>query len=169
MNVEFDQNWTFLEQMQGQRLEAFKNKQSFKVWHLPTHSCMLILVGYNHFSVRSFSQCWLSPVALNMIAELKKPEQAELCVFHVPVQRDSDRYHQILLSIILQLLNLNREAVQDESKYGELYAEIQGYRAAMNQRTVRPEKEDHLDRSYTLLQNVTLRVLGESFSWRQNT
>ncbi len=140
--------------MRGPCLEEFMKHTKIREW-LEHSSSMLILVGCNNESVHRAGHCWLSPVALHIVAKSMESSQADPCAFYVLGLRDGDLFPQVLLSIIIQLLRLNRQALQNESQYAELRAEIREYRGA----TI-AGSESHEEPKYDLLQKVALRVLG---------
>lgn len=153
MNADSALNGLFLERMQGDRLEAFKSHSDFQTWSLSAKSCMLILAGYNHESICWATQCWLSPVALHMIASFEKFEDNNPCAFYVLGLRDVDPLPQVLSCILLQLLRLNRQALQNVAQHTELRAELQKYQRAAN-------AGDESSTKNALLQMVALRVLN---------
>ena len=121
---------------------------------------MLLLCGYNDISHASSNQCWLSPVALDLIASLRLPGQPDPYAFYIVGLREPDLYHQVLSNITIQLLRQNREALQNQEQYAELRAELLDYqKAAM---TSAQSDEDHRDsdKISSLIQKVALRILN---------
>ncbi|KAK6506458.1 hypothetical protein TWF506_011366 [Arthrobotrys conoides] len=151
LNADFDNNWTYLERMKEHRLEAFKNHENYRTWCHSEGSCMLILAGYNDQSAYSARHCWLSPVALHMIADLDKSEQPDPYAFHILGLREPNSFPHVLLHITFQLLKLNCHALRNEAQYVELCAEIQEYQGAARNES---------NKTNILLQNVALRVLN---------
>ncbi|KAK1991739.1 hypothetical protein LX36DRAFT_589824 [Colletotrichum falcatum] len=130
----FDQvAWTGLEILKGRRLKNFtKNCPEMDRWLQSSHSCMLVLAGYNEVSVSSFGACWLSPIALDTIATLRssaEPEK-EPYAFYIPGLEKTDLLPQVLSHIAIQLLTANRRALRDDARYNELRGKIQLYSMA---------------------------------------
>ncbi|KAI1387951.1 uncharacterized protein F4822DRAFT_444459 [Hypoxylon trugodes] len=149
---------TDLERMLGSRLEKFKNGHDFRAWQDSSRSCMLILAGYNNISIYRTGECWLSPVALDMIESFRRPEQNDPCAFYILGLQEHNLLYPVLSRIILQLLILNPQVLRDDTQYQELCAEIESYRT-----TAQEQSRDDRDCSNTLndlLQNLALRVLN---------
>jgi hypothetical protein len=161
INEDFDRNWPYLERMQGNRLEELKTHPDFQKWRLSIHSCMLVLVGYNNDSVWSARDCWLSPLALNVITNLKKPGQADPCAFHIiGLGEQPEPFPRILLCIVFQLLKLNAQALhkRDGSQYANLCTAIREYREAVAK--AGDESQKYSGETSVLLQKVALGVLN---------
>lgn len=159
LRANFNQDtWTGLELMRGQRLAAFMNCAGMKRWLQP-HSCMLVLAGYNEVSVSSFGTCWLSPVAIDVIAKLRSSEKADPYAFYIPGLEKVDLFPQVLLHIAIQLLAANRGALRHDTQYTSLLGKIDDYLNAANM--MEHEQEGQISRDdITALQKVVLEVLN---------
>lgn len=131
INTEFERNWAHLERMHGARLEAFMNDHaSFRDWRRSSHSCMLILAGYNHDSFYRSGECWLSPVAFDLIARQRGSTHQEPLAFCILGPGQFNSLPQVLSRVILQLLVMNKRALQDTAEYLELIAVVREYHDA---------------------------------------
>ncbi|KAI0011872.1 hypothetical protein F4779DRAFT_635468 [Xylariaceae sp. FL0662B] len=149
LSTDSDLNERRLERMQGPRLDEFLNHSDFYAWKNSSRSCMLLLVGYNNGSIWNANQCWASPVALHMISSFEGLEDSISSAFYISAIESSESLQQVIFTILLQLLDKNRQSLQNETGYSRLKATIQEYRQA----------DDGSDRALVLLQNVALRVL----------
>ena len=128
VQADFDTNWTNLERMQGPLLQNFKNGIIFQDWRQSQHSSLLIMAGYNNESVYSSGKCWLSPIALDTITQLNEADQPDPYAFYIlGLRPDTEMVQQVLSCLIIQLLNQNRGALQNEAVYAELNAELREY------------------------------------------
>lgn len=151
--------WQGLESMRGSRLEKFRNHPKFQTWRDSSHSCMLVLAGYNE-SPYLDGECWLSSIALDMIENFRKSEESDPYAFYILGRQEHNLLVPVLSRIILQLLTLNPQVLQNEKQYAELHAELEEYQGA-----VEVEKQSNNEQEYgntinTLLQKVALRVLN---------
>lgn len=154
------QSWICLERMQGLQLEMFKANKKVQFWQSSPHSQMLLLEGYNHHSMWSSRECWLSPFAVDLIAGMGKTGQADPHAFYVLGLRELELYPQVLSSIIIQLLMQNRQALRNEAQYAELRAEINEYHEATEAGDKKHEEQENKDKALRLLEKVALRVLN---------
>ncbi|KAL6823381.1 hypothetical protein V8C40DRAFT_247949, partial [Trichoderma camerunense] len=153
----FDQQCSLLEVMKGSRLEAFKNNPKIRQWQYSEHSCTLILAGYNH-DIYS-GMCWLSPFALDTIKNLRGSHDNKVYAFYILGQRDHDSFSQVLWCILFQLLRQTNEALQDDTQYAELHAEIQKYQKATETGGSKHTLHDYSDVADTLLRKAAVRIL----------
>ncbi|KAJ5928276.1 hypothetical protein N7466_007232 [Penicillium verhagenii] len=124
----FEFNWQpIFERMQGQAVEAFQQGQEFQGWQNSEQSSILILVGYNNESIYNDEMCWMSPAALQTIDDMIKDRQKDPFAFYLFGQRSENRFPQVLSSIIIQLLRQNRQSLQNQVQYDELYAAVQRF------------------------------------------
>lgn len=152
-----DQQCSLLEVMKGSRLEAFKNNPKIRKWKYSEHSCTLILAGYNH-DIYS-SMCWLSPFALDTIKNLRGSQDNNVYAFYILGQRDHDSFSQVLWCILFQLLRQTNEALQDDTQYAELHAEIQKYQKATETGGSKHTLHDYSDVTDALLRKAAVRIL----------
>jgi hypothetical protein len=67
-SIRDDEMSEFLEQMNGARLQKFKQSDAYKRWQEPGLSQIIILVAKNNENAsESTRHCWVSPVALSEI------------------------------------------------------------------------------------------------------
>ncbi|KAJ5817754.1 hypothetical protein N7447_007762 [Penicillium robsamsonii] len=145
-----------LERMQEPELQAFQQGQEFHSWRHSNQSSILMLVGYNNESIYRDGMCWMSPAALHMIESMSKDRQKDPYAFYLLGQRQMDLLPQVLSSIVIQLLRQNREALQNQKQYDELYAAVQQYhQISYNQ----PSSQKELVRHEEALLKVALRAL----------
>ncbi|KAJ5915813.1 hypothetical protein N7454_010954 [Penicillium verhagenii] len=124
----FEYNWQpMFERMQGQALQSFQQGQEFQRWQNSEQSSILILVGYNNESIYNDEMCWMSPAALQTIDDMINDRQKDPFAFYIFGQRSENRFPQVLSSIIIQLLRQNRQSLQNQVKYDELYAAVQRF------------------------------------------
>lgn len=163
LRANFDQGtWAGLEILKGRRLKTFmKNCADMNRWLQSSHSCMLVLAGYNEVSVSSFGSCRLSPVALDIIATLRSSAEPEPepYAFYIPGLGKIDLLPQVFSHIAIQLLTANRRALRDDTRYDELRGKIQLYAMAAND-TENDEDGRISTNANKALQDVVLEVLN---------
>jgi hypothetical protein len=160
INAYLDQSWIYFERMQGLRLETFKAHPDVQAWQSSPDSRMLLLAGYNHESMYSSGECWLSPFAVDTIASMGNSGQADPYAFYILGRGELDLFPQVLSSIIVQLLVQNRQALRIEAQHAELRAEIKEYHEAANVGDKEHEEHKYSDKALRLLQKIALRVLN---------
>ncbi|KAK7752176.1 hypothetical protein SLS62_005920 [Diatrype stigma] len=143
----------FLERMEGGRMDTLKSHHDFRQWLESEGSRLLLVVGYNHHSIRSANQCWASPIALELMNRVKeKKREDESWVHYTSGLRDEgDVLSRAVFTIVLQVLRQNRSAVQKDEPLQELHAAIQDYRQ---------EAERGGGETAASLQKVALRALN---------
>ncbi|PLB40287.1 uncharacterized protein BDW47DRAFT_116070 [Aspergillus candidus] len=160
INWSFDYDWpTTLQRIQGHQLANFQNEKEFYTWRHSNQSSMLILVGYNNEQVCLSPDCWLSPVALDMITSLSKAEESNPCAFYLVGRHESRLSTQVLASILIQLLRQNSQVLRDQNKYNELYAAVRKYNQAVTLQ-VENGRQKSGRKANKLLQDVALHVLN---------
>ncbi len=133
-------------------LASVRNHQKFQSWRTSVGSRILLMIGHNR--VRQATHCWLSPVALDFIAECGMPKRKDPCVFYILGTRTvDDTFDHVASSLIFRLLSMNRHALRDEKQYAELQAELQSYKNA-----IRTGSKPHIIQES--LGKVALRVLN---------
>ncbi|PKY01737.1 hypothetical protein P168DRAFT_321309 [Aspergillus campestris IBT 28561] len=160
INWSFDYDWpTTLQRMQGSQLMKFQTEKEFHTWRHSDQSSMLILVGYNNEQVCLSPDCWLSPVALDMITSSSKAEDSDPRAFYLVGHHESRLSTQVLASILIQLLRQNSQVLRDQNKYNELYAAAKKYNQAV---TLQNEncRQKSGRKSNKLLQDVARHVLN---------
>ncbi|KAI0897172.1 hypothetical protein F4806DRAFT_495680 [Annulohypoxylon nitens] len=160
LNVIMEYRWHELESMRGYRLEKFRNHPNFQTWQDSSHSCMLVLAGYNNESVYSDRECWLSSIALDMIESFRKSEESDPYAFYVLGRQEHNLLAPVLSRVILQLLTLNPQVLQNEKQYIELCAELEEYRGAVEVEKQSHNEQENGNTITKLLQKVALRVLN---------
>ncbi|KAK7433892.1 hypothetical protein Landi51_13763 [Colletotrichum acutatum] len=169
LRADFDQGtWAGLDILRGQRLKTFmKNCMDLSKWLQPSNSYMLVLAGYNEASVSSIGSCWLSPVALDIIATLRSSTSPEPYAFYIPGLTKTNLLPEVLSHIAIQLLMANRRALRDDARYNELKGKIQLYAVAENEAKddTRNDKKSEKTNGISTnakkaLQDVVLEVLN---------
>lgn len=160
INWSFDYDWpTTLQRIQGHQLANFQNEKEFYTWRHSNQSSMLILVGYNNEQVCLSPDCWLSPVALDMITSLSKAEESNPRAFYLVGRHESRLSTQVLASILIQLLRQNSQVLRDQNKYNELYAAVRKYNQAVTLQGKHGRQKSGR-KANKLLQDVALHVLN---------
>lgn len=145
------------EQMRDDRLVTFERSKDYRTWLESKQACLLILSGYNEPSISDEDECWLSPIALNLIEHLSRPNGAVIIAYHLLPLRRETLIHHVLPIVLLQLLRQKRQALRDEKEHAELCAELRKYDELSNKK----EKDDMIE--YTriaTLQKIALRVVN---------
>ncbi|KAI0853359.1 hypothetical protein F5Y00DRAFT_257384 [Daldinia vernicosa] len=158
-NVDLERGWDYLEHMRGSRLEEFKSHLDFQAWRDSSHSCMLLLTGYNDQSVHSARRCWLSSIALDTIENFRKSERGDPYAFYI-LEYQEHSLLPVLSHVIIQLLTLNPQALENDKQYEELRAEVKKYCTALEAESQSHNEHEHSDAVNILLQRVALRVLN---------
>ncbi|RYP03960.1 hypothetical protein DL765_010351 [Monosporascus sp. GIB2] len=120
-------NW-YSEKTPDEQLCAVVSDPAYKEWLGSPHSRVLVLSGENY--VIGASHCWVSPVALDLIAKLMSgtTPDPDPCVFYLLGLREvDDTCPHVLTFLILRLLSLNKEALRNEVQFAELWADLQSY------------------------------------------
>ncbi|RYP63753.1 hypothetical protein DL769_006880 [Monosporascus sp. CRB-8-3] len=126
--AEFQQKNWYSEKTPDEQLCAVVSDPAYKEWLGSPHSRVLVLSGENY--VIGASHCWLSPVALDLVAKLTvcTTPNPDPCVFYLLGLREvDDTSPRVLAFLILRLLSLNKEALRDEVQLAELWADLQSY------------------------------------------
>ncbi|SPN99713.1 uncharacterized protein DNG_02564 [Cephalotrichum gorgonifer] len=147
----------FLQDMRdAKELAMFKQLPTYHQWSTSKHSCMLVLAGHNHHSIQASNWCWLSPIAFDMISSIQNSNSVDNAgAYYVLGIRPGDLLPQVLSSILLQLLESNKQVLHgDEAGYTELRNELRKYQ----KETTRPGRHSRL-RAVAL---KTLNMLGSS-------
>ncbi|KAI1176379.1 hypothetical protein F4777DRAFT_597702 [Nemania sp. FL0916] len=119
-------NWYSRRRTPKAPLASVTSNQIFQSWRTSDNSRILVLTGRNR--IIQARNCWLSPVALDIIAERDSPKIQDPCVFYIlGLQPVDDTFAQVASSLIFRLLSLNRHILRDEKQYAELQAELQIY------------------------------------------
>ncbi|RYP63895.1 hypothetical protein DL771_009070 [Monosporascus sp. 5C6A] len=126
--AEFQQKNWYSEKKPDEQLCAVVSDPAYKEWLRSPQSRVLVLSGENY--VIGASHCWVSPVALDLIAKLTADTtpNPDLCVFYLLGLRDvDDNYPHVITFLILRLLSLNKEALRNDVQFAELWADLQSY------------------------------------------
>ena len=120
-SVESDEqlNAPYFEQMRGHRFDSFIACREYQSWIKSEHSSLLVLSGYNNESITYSDQCWLSPVAIAMITELR-PSPSAYYVF----ASQGELLYRTLPVILLQLLRQKSQVLRNRSQYEEFRSEL---------------------------------------------
>ncbi|KAI1113381.1 hypothetical protein F5Y14DRAFT_462432 [Nemania sp. NC0429] len=145
-------NWYSRQRRPKAPLASITDHQTFQSWCTSAGSRILVLIGRNR--VLQARNCWLSPVALDFIAESKLSRPRDPCVFYILGRSTADdTFGHVASSLIYRLLSINREVLRNETQYAELQAELQSFESA-----TRTGSEPHV--VGTSLRKVALRVLN---------
>lgn len=122
-------NSPFLERMTGSTMDTLKNHEDFTRWLRSDGSRLLLLVGYNHYSIQSANQCWASPISLEMMDRVKEDnrEDESWAFYTSGLRGEGDVLSRAVFTIALQILRQNRSEVQRDEPLEELRAAIQDY------------------------------------------
>lgn len=151
LDSEFNFNWHHLQRMNGNFLEDFIEDPKIKTWLNSAQSCMLLLVGYNDVSFLYNGQCWLSPLALHMADRSKDASStSNSSAYYSLGLHNNESSSQVLLSVMMQLLRCNTQALRDDTQHAELLTEVREYQRALS------AKDGVLDP----LQRICVRVLN---------
>ncbi|RYP33461.1 hypothetical protein DL767_004739 [Monosporascus sp. MG133] len=126
--AEFQQKNWYSEKTPDEQLCAVVSDPAYKEWLGLPHSRVLVLSGENY--VIEASHCWVSPVALDLIAKLTAgtTPDPDPCIFYLLGLREvDDTCPHVLAFLILRLLSLNKEALRNEVQFAELWADLQSY------------------------------------------
>ncbi|RYP48746.1 hypothetical protein DL768_005403 [Monosporascus sp. mg162] len=126
--AEFQQKNWYSEKTPDEQLGAVVSDPAYKEWLGSPQSRVLVLLGENY--VIGASHCWVSPVALDLIAKFtaSTTPDPDPCVFYLLGLREvDDTCPHVLAFLILRLLSLNKEALRNEVQFAELWADLQSY------------------------------------------
>ncbi|KAK3371087.1 hypothetical protein B0T24DRAFT_667819 [Lasiosphaeria ovina] len=153
--AEFQESNCYAEMTPEQHLQEIEKGSDFQDWFQPKRSGLLVLSGRNE--VVEASHCWVSPLALDLAAKLAS-ENADSapCVFYLLGHLSTgDTTVDVLSSLILQLLSLNKEALRvNRARFAELRAELEDYAHAAQ--SPRPRANDLRHK----LRSIALRAVG---------
>lgn len=145
------------EQMRDDRLRTFEKSPNYRNWSESKSACLLILSGYNERSILDEDQCWLSPIALNRIEDLSHPENAAIIAHYLLPQQRQTVIHDVLPTVLLQLLSQKCQALRDEEEFAELCAELRQYGNLSTSPGISDANEDA---RISTLQKIALRVVN---------
>lgn len=120
----------FLQQMRGEELELFKGCQDYQRWIGSPSASLLVLSAYNHSIIDYGNKfCWMSPLAMDLIEGLRQTDSASasasnIYAYCVIPYSGLHLYHDVLPSLLLQLLRKKPQALKDRKKYNELRAQL---------------------------------------------
>ena len=117
----------YCERMEGSRMDAMKNDEVFQNWFSSACSRMLLLLGYNNAAIYSAPNCWLSPLAINMISSIRQAPNAGPCAFYIPrLHNDDASFPKAVLSMVFQILSADKAVLQD-NRHSKLLVEIRAH------------------------------------------
>ena len=119
-------NAVYFEQMQGNTYDLFKASQHYQSWAQSEYPSLLVLSGYNHYSISAgFSDPnWLSPIAMALIKGLIDQITRPLHAYYVFTLADEPIYRSlsvILLQLLRQRLHILRNPKQSDALDAEFY------------------------------------------------
>lgn len=137
--AEFDDS-DFSDKSFAERLQVVQADPDFQDWMNHHGSRLLVLSGRNYVS--ESTHCWASPVALDLIAKLTKPDTSiasdelrgqdppldNVCIFHASPPCD-DRYTfpGVVTELVYQLLQANKLFLRNEKQATALQADLEQY------------------------------------------
>ena len=149
-------NAVYFEQMRGPGLDIFKASTDYQSWTKSEQPCLLILSGYNNKSIANLDQCWLSPVAIDLIRDLRLGSDHPIYAYYV-FRPQGELLYRALAVILLQLLRQKSQVLRDKPQSDELRAEL--YNLGKNDHGDKKAIESE-DERLSALQTVALRVVG---------
>ncbi|MCJ1244750.1 hypothetical protein MMC30_001950 [Trapelia coarctata] len=111
------------QRMHGPELDSFQGSKDYRSWIQSEHSCLLILSGCNNESISHIDHCWLSPIALAGVKDLRQQGSSPIYANYV-FPREGKLLYNVLPILLLQLLRQKRHALRDEKQYAELCTEL---------------------------------------------
>ncbi|CAI6341352.1 unnamed protein product [Periconia digitata] len=138
-------------------LESVERSGAFRSWLLSHTSQMFVLSGRND---RHATHCWLSPVALKLIADKTAPEAAQnaanICIFEIlNLRNEKNTFEHITRSLIYRLLLNSKHGLAEEGKVEKLDKEMEMYtRLAANPKVAVYQIQETL--SKIMVQSLTL-------------
>ncbi|KAK2049969.1 hypothetical protein LZ31DRAFT_256343 [Colletotrichum somersetense] len=112
-----------------ERMQAVENDSIYQEWLVCSQSRVLVMSGAN--DNLSAHHCWVSPVALNMVARLRSDKglaDLNICVFYLLGLRDEDdTWDHVISFLIYHLLELNKRALRNEEQCRQLWADLKSY------------------------------------------
>ena len=118
-----DLSLEILEQMRGTELVSFKSTESFRLWQESERSSLLVLSGYNDISIIHAFQCWVSPIASEVVKGLHDRADSPIYAYYALPQNGILSY-SVVSVILLQLLRQRNGILRDEKRYMELRTEL---------------------------------------------
>ena len=146
-------NAAYFEQMRGRRFDLFKACDDYQSWISSENSSLLILSGYNNRSIVHVDQCWLSPIAVAMITDLRLNSSHPIYGYYVFNPQGSLLYRPLSV-ILLQLLRQKYQVLRNRSQSDELRAEL--YELQKYEHEVMATEDERL----SALHKVARRVVG---------
>lgn len=108
------------ERMSGGRLEAFKSCKEYQTWSCSSQASLIFLVGINNDSIGySVDDCWLSPVACDMISNHEEGNSSMLSAYYV-FPRTGESLYNALSIVFIQLLRRRSKVLRATTRYNEL-------------------------------------------------
>ncbi|KAI8306399.1 hypothetical protein K4K59_011500 [Colletotrichum sp. SAR11_240] len=112
-----------------ERMQAVENDSCYQEWLVGSQSRVFVMSGAN--DNRNARHCWVSPVALNMVARFKSDKSrpdSSLYVFYLLGLRDEDdTWDHVISFLTYKLLELNKRALRNEEQCRQLWADLRSY------------------------------------------
>lgn len=131
----------FIEKPYAERLQALEADAAFQDWMCHSGSRMLVISGRNE--VCDATNCWASPVALDLIAKLaatgvstvpsdglrvQDVSKDDVCVFYAPPPRDGRYTFQgVISTLVHQLLRAGQHCLRKEEQAATLWTDLEHY------------------------------------------
>ncbi|KAK2021281.1 hypothetical protein LX32DRAFT_605024, partial [Colletotrichum zoysiae] len=139
------------------RMQAVENDAIYQEWLVCSQSRVLVMSGAN--DNLGAHHCWVSPVALNMVARLRSDKglaDLNICVFYLLGLRDEeDTWDHVISFLIYRLLELNKRALRNEEQCRQLWADLQSY-AELRADSAKTKPKDVTEK----LERIALRALS---------
>ena len=121
-----DLNAEMFQQMRGSKLDSFRACEDYQSWAHSERSCLLILSGYNNFSLE-VDQCWLSPIAAAAVKDFDQQDIDPIYAYFALPQKGKLLY-DVVAVILLQLLRRKSGSLRNERQHAELRTELGRFR-----------------------------------------
>ncbi|KAL3303785.1 hypothetical protein RB213_001158 [Colletotrichum asianum] len=112
-----------------ERMQAVENDSFYQEWLVGSQSRVFVMSGVN--DNRNARHCWVSPMALNVVARFKSDKSradSSLFVFYLLGLRDEDdTWDHVISFLTYKLLELNKRALRNEEQCRQLWADLRSY------------------------------------------
>ncbi|KAE9566690.1 hypothetical protein CGMCC3_g17140 [Colletotrichum fructicola] len=140
-----------------ERMQAVENDSVYQDWLVRSQSRVFVISGAN--DNRNARHCWVSPVALNMVAKFRSDKSladSNIYVFYLLGLRDEDdTWDHVVCFLTYQLLELNKRALRNEEQCRQLWADLQSY-ANLRADSAKTKPTDVTEK----LERIALRTLS---------
>ncbi|KAL1854935.1 hypothetical protein Daus18300_011255 [Diaporthe australafricana] len=132
ITAEFDDS-DFSDKTYAERLQVVENDAAFQDWLRHPKSRLLVLSGRNY--VHEATNCWVSPIALDVIAKFTTTHAQgqdasidDVCAFHVSTPRDGRyTFPGVVTALVYQLLLASKRSLRSVENETFLRADLEQY------------------------------------------